>query len=82
MTWWKSHPEFCCGPCGEKAKSMALASSMVLGWWGFPWGIIWTPIQVGRNVTSLLGPDTSLEPSPDLVKLVKRRIAASAHAQA
>ena len=78
MTRWRTKAQFSCASCGAKAKYKALASSMLLGWWGFPWGLIWTPIQVGRNLKEILGKDTSLEASPDLVKTVKMRIASSA----
>jgi hypothetical protein len=45
---------------GENAvvKSLPwLFISFFLGWWGFPWGIIWTPVYIfnnlsgGKNVT-------------------------------
>jgi hypothetical protein len=25
--------------------------SLVLGWWGLPWGLIWTPMAIYKNLT-------------------------------
>jgi hypothetical protein len=42
----------------------------VLGWWGFPWGLILTPVQITRNIAGMCkGPDSS-KPSDNLRKLV------------
>ncbi|HOX08865.1 MAG TPA: hypothetical protein PK280_20895, partial [Planctomycetota bacterium] len=50
MTSWSSHPQICCRSCGLKRQLGNTALSLVFGWWGFPWGLVMTPIQVGRNV--------------------------------
>jgi hypothetical protein len=52
--------------------------SAVLGWWGFPWGLILTPVQITRNVAGMCaGPDSS-KPSDALRKLVLVKIGAEA----
>lgn len=38
-----------CPDCLEKQNNDAILSSAILGWWGFPWGIIKTPIYIWRN---------------------------------
>ena len=38
-----------CPECLEKQNKEAILSTAVLGWWGFPWGIINTPIYIWRN---------------------------------
>lgn len=38
-----------CADCLEKQNNDAILSSAILGWWGFPWGIIKTPIYIWRN---------------------------------
>ena len=63
MTSWKSIPHICCQSCGQKKRLVSLLGSLLLGWWGFPWGIIMTPIQIIRNIVDMVAlPDTS-EPS-------------------
>lgn len=73
MTSWSSKPEVCCRSCGTKAKVGSLFFSGILGWWGFPWGLIMTPIQVSKNLGGIFGmglPDAST-PSPSLKKAVR-----------
>jgi len=56
--------------------------SLVLGWWGFPWGFLATPIQIGRNLVGVArGPDP-MQPSAKLEKAVRIRIASQAAAAA
>jgi hypothetical protein len=70
MTSWNSTPEVCCRSCGMKAKLGAMLLSGVVGWWGFPWGLIM------RNFVGLVsGPDPN-RPSPELVTIVRLGLAA------
>jgi hypothetical protein len=81
MTSWRSRPQVCCRSCGAKSKLGALASSAVLGWWGFPWGLVMTPIQILRNAGGLLaGPDPT-RPSAQLEKIVRVSLASQLAAQ-
>ena len=50
---------------------MGTASSLALGWWGIPWGLIMTPVQVVRNVTGLISPPDPIEPSEKLKDFVR-----------
>ena len=75
LTSWKSTPEVSCQGCGTKSMLLATASSMILGWWGFPWGLIVTPVQVGRNLYGLASSPDPLTPSPQLQKLIKLHLA-------
>jgi hypothetical protein len=77
-TSWSSRPELCCESCGRKKFLRDGAFSFLLGWWGFPFGLVVTPVQVLRNVGGLMGrgqPDPD-EPSEALRSLVRLRIAA------
>jgi hypothetical protein len=71
MTSWSSKPHICCRSCGTKSKLGGAVSSLVFGWWGFPWGLVFTPVQVCRNVVGILSPPDPETPSPQLVKLVR-----------
>jgi hypothetical protein len=51
--------------------------SLVLGWWGLPWGLLMTPIQVGRNLVGLFfWPDPAV-PSARLEQMVRMQLASN-----
>lgn len=79
LTSWKSQPRVSCRPCGQKAKIGAAVGSFFLGWWGFPWGILITPIQVTRNLVGLAKKPTD-KPSPELERIVRLTLAAELQA--
>jgi hypothetical protein len=54
---------------------MASLSSLFLGWWGFPWGLILTPVQIGRNLFGLVRSPSSFAPSAQLERIVRLTIA-------
>ena len=71
LTSWKSKPHLCCRSCGRKEQLGGLLFSGLLGWWGFPWGLIMAPIQVCRNISGMIGgPDPDV-PSEQLESLVR-----------
>lgn len=75
LTSWKSTPEISCRSCGRKSQWMGIASSAVLGWWGFPWGLILTPIQIARNLAAIGRTADASSPSPQLEKIVRMKLA-------
>ena len=76
LTSWKSEPQVSCRACGIKRQATGLVFSLVAGWWGFPWGLIMTPVQVVRNVSGMLsGPDPQ-KPSAQLERIVRLSMAA------
>jgi len=80
-TSWSSIPNVSCRSCGLKSQIGNAVFSLALGWWGFPWGIIMTPIQVGRNIIGMMtGPDES-RPSDKLENLVRISIASQMMAE-
>lgn len=81
LTSWKSKPQMSCTPCGKKAKAFAAAGSFVFGWWGFPWGLILTPIQVGRNLWGIVSTPSSMTPSAQLEKIARLTLAAELQAR-
>lgn len=71
LTQWSSSPQVCCRSCGTRGQVGGMLFSLALGWWGFPWGLVLTPVQVARNIADIFaGPDPS-RPSNDLRKLVQ-----------
>ena len=80
MTRWSSHPMVGCRRCGIKSQLLGIGFCLVLGWWGFPWGLLLTPVQVIRNLVGLLSGDDG-KPSEGLDKIVRIRLAAQLAAQ-
>lgn len=71
LTSWNSSPNLCCRSCG---RSSQLGSSMFcffLGWWGFPFGFIMTPVQIARNLCGIFGGPHPDEPSEQLETLAR-----------
>lgn len=77
LTQWSSTPQVSCRACGLKSQAAGAAFSMLLGWWGIPWGLLFTPIQIGRNVYGMTRAE-SLRPSAQLEKIIRMNIAATA----
>jgi hypothetical protein len=78
LTSWSSTPLVSCRACGLKSQAAGTAFSLVLGWWGFPWGLLVTPIQIGRNLYGMARGSESSRPSAQLEKIIRMNIAASA----
>lgn len=75
LTQWSSHPQVCCVKCGRNAKIKDTLLTAAIGWWGFPWGVIMSPIQIGRNLFGLMGSHGKHEASPEMRKVVAVQLA-------
>ena len=75
MTSSVIRPQICCGRCGIKSKIGDGMISLVVGWWGFPWGIIMTPVQVSRNVIGIFSKPDPATPSAALRAMIELDIA-------
>jgi hypothetical protein len=81
LTRWGSTPALSCRSCARKRQLAHLGFSVLFGWWGFPWGLILTPLQILRNVVGLVrGPDDA-QPSPQLAQLARLGMATHAPTQ-
>ena len=70
ITRWTTKVQISCRSCGIKRQLGGVFFSLLFGWWGFPWGLILTPVQITRNLIGMSrGPDHS-RPSASLRKLV------------
>jgi hypothetical protein len=76
MTRWVNTPQVSCRACGVKSQMTGAGLSLLLGWWGFPWGLIMTPVQIGRNIAAACSPPDPTKPSSQLERLVRVNIAA------
>jgi len=78
MTSWGSNPQICCQSCGTKSRLYRTFSSALFGWWGFPWGLLVTPVQIVRNIGGLASAPDPSEPSEELVRMTRMLIAQQA----
>jgi hypothetical protein len=74
ITQWRNVQQVCCRRCAAKSQLGSLCFSVVLGWWGIPWGILMTPVQVGRNLLGLIRPPDPSRPSERLMNLSRLMI--------
>jgi hypothetical protein len=37
----------------ERAYRDTLSHNLILGWWGIPFGLIWTPLALSRNAKAM-----------------------------
>ena len=77
MTSWKTNQLVACKSCGTKAKIGDLLFSTFLGWWGFPWGLFVTPVQIFRNLRALMISPDPYSPSDSLEQVVRLGVASA-----
>ena len=75
FTRWGSQQQVSCRRCAVKTQAGKLALSTVFGWWGFPWGLVFTPVQITRNIIAIASPPKSTEPSAKLVQVARVHLA-------
>ncbi len=72
---WSSKQQISCRRCGRKSQFYGTIYSLLAGWWGIPWGIFMTPVQIFKNVTAMLKPYKLSSPSVQLEQMVRLRLA-------
>ncbi|MBX3240621.1 MAG: hypothetical protein KIT80_00715 [Chitinophagaceae bacterium] len=50
FTQYKRQLKVACPACLDKANNNALIKTIILGWWGIPWGFIRTIQAIGHNI--------------------------------
>lgn len=81
LTSWKSVPQISCRACGVRHQLGGLTFSLFLGWWGIPWGLLMTPVQILRNVGGLVSPPAPERPSKLMQEHMRMYLAEGAHAE-
>ena len=71
MTQWKSSRHLCCRGCARVHQGIAAGMSALVGWWGIPYGLVMTPIQLARNLGAFIRSPDPNDPSPELVEAAK-----------
>jgi hypothetical protein len=49
FTTYGTEATIACPNCLDKKNNNAMISTLLLGWWGLPWGVFKTPIYIYRN---------------------------------
>ena len=75
VTRWKTQTLLVCRSCGTKAQVRALLFSGFLGWWGIPWGLFITPMQIVRNISALRRSTDPFVPSDELRRAAQVHLA-------
>ena len=78
LTRWSTRAKVSCRSCATKTQLGGVLSSAALGWWGFPWGLVLTPIQITRNVIEICSRSGEGQPSAALRRLVLAQLGAQA----
>jgi hypothetical protein len=74
LTRWAASQQISCRSCATKRQLGALFFSLFCGWWGVPWGLIITPMQIFRNIRAMWRKSDSSGPSSDLRTLIQLEI--------
>ena len=53
-----------CKGCALKQQALQTAGTLVAGWWGFPWGFVFTPIALVSNAWYMPTVCTTRSPVP------------------
>ncbi|MDR0705012.1 MAG: hypothetical protein LBF88_08490 [Planctomycetaceae bacterium] len=71
LTRSQTIPQLSCRSCAGSAKLKNLLLTGFFGWWGLPWGLVLTPLYIGKNLYGLIFPTPSDRPSEQLRQHVK-----------
>lgn len=75
-TSWSSPSQLACRSCHVKSVVGNSALTLLVGWWGFPWGLVMTPVQLFRNLGELMRSDGPA-PSDKMRSAVRLMLASS-----
>jgi hypothetical protein len=71
MTRWGVYPIISCSSCHRKKVLGDFFLTLLFGWWGFPWGLIITPVQLIRNICAFATDTKTSESSKELCSAVR-----------
>jgi hypothetical protein len=78
-TRWSTQKRLSCRRCARKAQAGGLCISLFAGWWGFPWGILFTPAYILLNIVEMCSKPPAA-PTADLRSLVQTSLGAALEA--
>lgn len=75
FTRWGTSSKVCCKKCGTESNLISVASCLLLGWWGVPWGIFITPVQIVSNIVAMFRRFNTSKPSAELILAARLKLA-------
>lgn len=75
FTSYETNEHIVCLKCAKKKQLVNLLSSSLFGWWGVPFGIVVTPIQIVKNIIELFKKPGQNEPTDLMHKRVRQMLA-------
>lgn len=72
---WTEHTHVCCKSCGVKKNLNSISFCFFFGWWGFPWGVLMTPVKIVSNMVEALKRDSDSNASEPLVRAARLNLA-------
>ncbi len=78
LTNYTRTSKICCLECAKKGSWEAFFSTLVMGWWGIPFGIFMTPAYLIANIGEMFEHRKMGEPSDDLLREAKYQLAVAA----
>ena len=77
MSNQETKTRLCCVPCGRKDNRGGFLVSFFIGWWGLPWGPVYTIAALFGNLKAMFEMTSDEEPSDELISLAKYQLAAN-----
>ncbi|MBC3917698.1 hypothetical protein H8L32_09460 [Undibacterium sp. CY18W] len=74
----KTKTRLCCVQCGRKENIESMLVSFFIGWWGIPWGPIFTIAALFENLKAMFEMTAIEEPSDELLKAARYQLAVNA----
>ncbi|MCP4377494.1 MAG: hypothetical protein GY794_15125 [bacterium] len=81
FTRWGTSAKFCCKKCGIQANLLSIGSCLMLGWWGFPFGLLLTPIQIIANTAAIFRRFDKSKHPEDVMQAARLQLAVVLHEQ-
>jgi hypothetical protein len=75
LTRWGTSAKVCCTRCGIQSNLGSILYCLSLGWWGIPWGIFITPVQIIANVGAMFRRIDPTQPSEELIQATRLQLA-------
>jgi hypothetical protein len=64
-----------CSTCARKAQALSSAGSFLVGWWGIPFGLLFTPAALIANAYHMVRSGPRAQPSSHLKDYARERLA-------
>jgi predicted house-cleaning noncanonical NTP pyrophosphatase (MazG superfamily) len=78
FTRWTKQTHVCCKSCGREKNVWSIIFCLLFGWWGIPWGLFATPIQIISNAVEIFNSrNDDPSPSDELLQVARIKLASN-----